>query len=77
MREATPTAPPARLLSVPECARMMSCSTSHLWRMVNAGRFGPALLHIGRLARVRAAEFDAWIGAGAPPRTRWTWRGER
>jgi predicted DNA-binding transcriptional regulator AlpA len=65
------------LLKVPEVAAAMGCCPEHVWRMLSAGKFGPAVIHIGRLARVRKAEFEAWIQAECPPRSRWTWNGRR
>ena len=65
------------LLSVPDVAAAIGCNPATVWRFISSGRFGPAVIHIGRLARVRPAEFDAWIEAGCPARGRWEWKGNR
>ena len=62
------------LLSVPEVAELIGSSVAHVWRLIASGRFGPAILKLGRLSRVRRDEFSAWIEAGCPPRSRWTWK---
>ena len=61
------------LLSVPEVAALVGASKAHVWRLNSSGRFGPALLHLGRLRKVRRVEVIAWINAGCPPRARWEW----
>lgn len=63
------------LLSIPDVAELIGSSPAHVWRMISAGKFGPGVLHLGRLARVRRDEFEAWLGAGCPARVRWTWKG--
>ena len=63
------------LLSIPDVAELIGSSTAHVWRMISAGKFGPAVLHLGRLARVRRDELEGWIQAGCPARVRWTWKG--
>ena len=63
------------LLSVPEVAMLVGASRAHVWRMISSGRFGPTLLHLGRLRKVRRVEVIAWINAGCPPRSKWEWKG--
>ena len=58
------------LLSVAETARIMGVSPAHVWRMVSSGQFGPALLRLKRLRKVRRGELDDWIAAGCPARSR-------
>ncbi|HRU06724.1 MAG TPA: helix-turn-helix domain-containing protein [Candidatus Brocadiia bacterium] len=60
------------LLDVKQLAEMLGCSTSHVWRMDKAGAL-PAPLKLMRSVRWRRDEVEAWVDAGAPPRTRWTW----
>ena len=70
---ASTSAEPRVLLTIPQCAAAMGCNPATVWRHILSGRFGPAVVHIGRLARVRGGEFDDWILAGCPPRARWSW----
>lgn len=79
MSEAVSTESRTRaLLTIPQVAEQIGCNPATVWRLISSGRFGPAVLHIGRLARVRAGEFTAWIDAGCPARSRWEWEpGER
>lgn len=55
----------AALLDVGEVARMLRCSTRHVYRMADAGRM-PHPLKLGTLVRWRRAELVAWLDAGCP-----------
>ncbi|MBM4078137.1 MAG: hypothetical protein FJ278_00435 [Planctomycetes bacterium] len=74
----TPTAADAMattlklLISDRELAGMLGCSRALIWRLNSAGRI-PLPVHVGGLTRWRVDEVRAWVAAGAPPRTRWTW----
>ena len=61
------------LLTVGNVADALQVDQCTVWRWISSGKFGPALLRIGRTRRIRAAEFEAWIRAGCPPRVRWEW----
>ena len=61
------------LVSIPEIADLIGASVAHVWRLISSGRFGPAIVKLGRLSRVRRDEFNDWIAAGCPARARWEW----
>ena len=51
-------------------SRILSCSTSHVYAMHNAGRL-PLPFRIGSSVRWDRAELTAWVAAGAPSREKW------
>ena len=54
---------PLTLIDVQEVARLLACSTRHVYRMSDAGRMPPPL-KLGALVRWNRAVLDAWITAG-------------
>lgn len=71
---ATDAIPPVdlRLLTAPELAAALRITVRGLTKSVGEGRV-PRPLKLGRLSRWRADEMAAWLRAGAPPATEWTW----
>lgn len=59
------------LLTIPDVAEATQKSARGIRKDIAAGRFGPDLVRLGRSVRVRADEFEAWIAAGCPARTKW------
>jgi excisionase family DNA binding protein len=71
MASETPIPAPAPLLlKADEVAGLLSIGRSTLWRLVSAGQV-PSPLHVGRAARWRRGELEAWLAAGAPSADRW------
>ena len=63
---------PRRLLmTIAESAKQQSISIRHHWNLIASGRFGPALIRLGRSVRIRANELDQWLDAGAPSKEVW------
>ncbi|MEX0701311.1 MAG: helix-turn-helix domain-containing protein [Planctomycetales bacterium] len=62
------------LLTAPEVARLLRLSDRTVRRLDSAGRL-PRGLRIGGSKRWRRDELLAWIAAGCPRRTEWTWNG--
>ncbi len=56
------------LASVP---RALAISRADLARLRAAGRFGPAVLRLGRRLLVRRDELERWVQAGIPDRRMW------
>jgi len=56
---------PAALLSVNDVAAMLSCSSRHLRRLLDAGAMPPAI-RLGNLVRFRRDQIVAWIQSGCP-----------
>jgi predicted DNA-binding transcriptional regulator AlpA len=56
-----------RLVDVRTLVRMSGMAERTIWRMVRAGAF-PAPLHVGRLARWRAREYNRWVEQEAAKR---------
>ena len=69
----TPITQGRMLLSVAEAAGILGVSRAHVWRCISSGRFGPELIRIGRLVKIRREELVAWIGTGCPGAARWEW----
>ena len=55
----------AELLDVRAVARLLDCSTRHVYRLSDAGRM-PRPLKLGQLVRWRRAELAAWLEQGCP-----------
>lgn len=72
MTDATPTPAPALAVDAVQAAALLAVSRSTFLSMVKDGR-APAGVKLGRCRRWLAAELAAWLGAGAPPRHRWSW----
>jgi excisionase family DNA binding protein len=51
------------LMTLPEAARELRCSKSHLYRLLSGKQGGPRLpvFHIGRKSFVRKQQLHAWI----------------
>lgn len=65
------TLPPveAELIDVRVVARLLSCSTRHVYRLADAGRM-PGPLKLGALVRWKRQEIQDWIACGCKPVTR-------
>jgi len=55
----------AEMLDVKAVARLLSCSTRHVYRLADAGRM-PCPRKLGALVRWSRTELAAWIAAGCP-----------
>lgn len=53
------------LLGVRNVARLLDCSTRHVYRMSDSGRM-PRLLKIGAMVRWKASDIREWIADGCP-----------
>ncbi len=58
-------------LSKAELARALGISERHLHTLDRTGRLGPRAIRLNRSVRYSRAEVEAWLAAGAPPRTEW------
>ena len=58
-----PTTP--QLLTVPDVARLLNCSTQHVRRLADSGRM-PRPVKLGVLIRWNRAEIETWLAAGCP-----------
>lgn len=63
--------PEQLVMSAAILAKRLAVSERHLWAMHADGRLGPLPLSLGRAKRWSIAEIEAWLAAGAPPRTQW------
>lgn len=61
------------LLSIKQLSEMLGRSQSSLWEDDKAGRI-PMPIKIGRSVRWRRLEIEAWVEAGCPNRSRWSWQ---
>lgn len=55
-------------------AKLCGVSRSTWLELCRSGR-APQGVKLGRCRRWILAELMAWLGAGAPPRHKWTWKG--
>ncbi|MBI4586903.1 MAG: AlpA family phage regulatory protein [Planctomycetes bacterium] len=53
------------LLSVKAVAKLLSCSTRHIYRLVDRGQM-PKPVHLGALVRWNRFEIEHWIAEGCP-----------
>lgn len=53
------------LLDVQAVARLLDCSTRHVYRLSDAGRMPPPV-KLGALVRWRRSDLDAWLADGCP-----------
>lgn len=65
----TATTAPAFLDAV-EVADLFKCSTRHIYRLLDAGRFLPPT-KLGALNRWSRDQVDRWIAAGCPDPASW------
>jgi excisionase family DNA binding protein len=65
----------ALLLDVRAVARLLDCSSRHVYRLADAGKM-PAPIKLGALVRWRRQDIDAWLAGGCKP-VRMTGRGGR
>ena len=56
---------PAILLDVKTVARLLSCSSRHVWRMADSGDM-PRPVKLGSLCRWSRLSIDDWISKGCP-----------
>ena len=54
-----------RLRDVEAVARMLDCSTRHVYRLSDAGKM-PRPVKLGALCRWNLIEIEAWISTGCP-----------
>jgi len=53
------------LITAPQLARRLNCSTRTIYRLAASGRM-PKPVRLGALVRWRRSTIDAWIDAGCP-----------
>lgn len=53
------------MLSVKDVARILGCSTRHVYRMSDSGKM-PAPIKLGALVKWRAEDVATWMDAGCP-----------
>ena len=63
--DAGPARAQAELLDVKSVARLLSCSSRHVYRMADAGKL-PRPRKLGALVRWSREDLSQWIGAGCP-----------
>ncbi len=63
--QSPPADSPAKLLDVTSVARLLDCSTRHVYRLSNAGRM-PAPVKLGSLVRWNQIAIDKWFAEGCP-----------
>jgi excisionase family DNA binding protein len=61
-----PEAAPPALLDVRAVARLLGCSTRHVYRLADAGRMPPPL-KLGALVRWPHRAVEDWIAGGCKP----------
>jgi hypothetical protein len=59
------------LLPLAYVPQALSISRAHLARLRTAGRFGPAVLRLGRRLLVRRDELSRWVESGMPDARTW------
>jgi predicted DNA-binding transcriptional regulator AlpA len=59
------------LLTLRQVAERLHLCRHAVCTMMTDGRFGPDVLRLGRVIRVRESELSAWLAAGAPSRALW------
>jgi excisionase family DNA binding protein len=47
-------------------ARLLDCSTRHVYRLADTGRMPPPV-RLGALVRWRRQDLDAWLASGCKP----------
>lgn len=57
-----------------QAAKLIGVSKSMFFKLVSAGRIGPAGVKLGRCVRFSLSELRAWGEAGMPPRHEWAAR---
>jgi excisionase family DNA binding protein len=60
----SPMEPPA-MLSVDQVARLLGCSSRHVYRLADSGRL-PRPLKLGALVRWPRKAIDEWLANGCP-----------
>jgi excisionase family DNA binding protein len=55
----------AALLDVQAVARLLNCSTRHVYRLADAAKMPPPV-KLGALVRWRRAAIESWIAEGCP-----------
>jgi excisionase family DNA binding protein len=58
-------AAPSALLDVRAVARLLACSTRHVYRLCDSGRMPPPI-RVGALVRWQRQAISDWIAAGCP-----------
>jgi excisionase family DNA binding protein len=73
-----PFEPPVRLQAIEplavdatQAAALIGVSRGMFFKLVDAGRIGPAGVRLGRCVRYPLPELRAWVEAGMPPRHEW------
>jgi hypothetical protein len=64
-------APSSLLIPLTDVPSALAISRAHLARLRAAGRFGPAVLRLGRRLLVRRDELAAWVADGMPDSRTW------
>lgn len=60
------------LIDLRAVAKLLNISERTVWGMADEGRM-PKPIKIGRIARWRQEEIQAWVRAGAPAMSDWDW----
>lgn len=55
-----------------QAAGLLGLSRSMFYKMVEAGKIGPAGRRFGNCVRYSVAELRAWVAQGMPPRHEWS-----
>lgn len=58
------------VMTAKKAAKYLTISRAHFYKLVKSGR-APGPIRLGGAVRWRRRELDAWVEAGAPPRTQW------
>jgi excisionase family DNA binding protein len=66
--------PTKQLLSVADVCEVLDVSRTTLYRLKSSGKL-PRCIKLGRSVKYRRDEIEAWIAAGCPPRSKWSWGG--
>ena len=61
-----PPDPPAALLDVRSVARLLGCSSRHVYRLADGGKMPPPV-RLGALVRWPRQSVEAWIAGGCQP----------
>lgn len=61
----TPAESPPKLLDVQAVAKMLGCSTRHVYRLSDGGKM-PSPIKLGALVRWSKTAVESWIADGCP-----------
>lgn len=61
------------LIDTKQAAKLLAVSPRTVWQMENDGQMPAAIRIGGRAVRWGYEELQAWVNAGCPRRSEWTW----